>query len=81
MIKTLSFVAALAAFATTASAAEIHVSLVGKDMKTIQSDISRAARAVCREELASSAEWISSYARCVDDSVARALAQLPNKAS
>lgn len=81
MIKTLSFAAALVAFASTASATEIHVSLVGKDMKTIQADINRAARAVCRDELFGSQEWIAGYARCVDDSVARALAQLPNKAS
>lgn len=81
MIKTLSIVAALAAFATTASAAEIHVSLAGKDMKTIQADIGRAARAVCREELSMTQEWIASYARCVDESVARAMAALPNKAS
>ena len=81
MIKTLTIVAALAAFATTASAAEIHVSLVGKDSKTIQADIKNAARAVCREELATKSEWIASYARCVDESVARAMAVLPSSAS
>ena len=81
MIKTLTIAAALAAFASTASAAEIHVSLVGKDQKTIQADIARAARSVCREELATRAEWIASYARCVDESVARAMSVLADRAS
>ncbi len=81
MIKTLTIAAALVAFASTASAAEIHVSLVGKDLKTIQADIARAARSVCRAELESRSEWVAGYARCVDESVARAMAELANRAS
>jgi hypothetical protein len=83
MTKTLTILAAFAAFATAtnASAAERRVSLVGKDFKTIQADISRAAREVCRQELSEKSEWIAGYARCVDESVARAMAVLPTAAS
>lgn len=74
MTKTLTLTAALAAvFATTASAAEIRVSLTGKDAATVRADIQRAAREVCRQELTEKA-WLGSYARCVDDAFTRAMA-------
>lgn len=84
MTKTLTAIAALtAAFAcaTTASAYEVRVSLVGKDSKTIQADIQRAAKEVCNKELTGKSEWIASYARCVDETVAQAMAVVANKAS
>ena len=85
MIKTLTVMAALVAsctaFSTTASAAEVHISLVGKDSKTIQAEIKSAAKEVCRQELVEKTEWLMSYARCVDESVARAMAVLPSAAS
>jgi UrcA family protein len=84
MTKTLTVLAALGAAlacSTTASAYEVRVSLVGKDLKTIQADINRAAREVCNKELSTKSDWIASYARCVDETVARAMAVLPAKAS
>jgi hypothetical protein len=85
MTKTLTLLAALGAVMSLASTASAEVSktvsLVGKDAATIRADITRAAKEVCNKELNGRTEWIAGYARCVDDTIARAMAVLPDKAS
>jgi hypothetical protein len=50
MIKTIAILTMTAALATSASAAEVRVSLVGKDEATLKADILQAAQTVCAED-------------------------------
>jgi hypothetical protein len=50
MIKTFAILTMTAALATSASAAEVRVSLVGKDEATLKADILQAAQTVCADD-------------------------------
>jgi hypothetical protein len=50
MIKTFAILTATVALATSASAAEVRLSIVGKDEATLKADILQAAQTVCAEE-------------------------------
>ncbi len=78
MIRTLSTLIALTLIAGSASAAEVKVSLVGKDAQTIRADIRKAAVSVCkaayRDE--STLDAFHDLAPCVDQAVDSAEAKV-----
>jgi hypothetical protein len=59
MIRTLIIVSAFAALAGAANATDYHVSLVGKDLTTIRTEVDQAAKLACQEAS------IMEYAPCV----------------
>jgi hypothetical protein len=78
MIRTFTVLAALAAFATPAAAeTQIRVNIVGKDAKTIQADIQKAAELACRQDVRNAFLYISPLKQCVEESVERAMKQVP----
>ena len=77
-ISTLTVIAAFALAAGSASAAEVRVSLSGKDAQTIRADIRKAAETVCHEAYrdASLDESFSGFSSCVDEATARVQAKV-----
>lgn len=75
MIRTLIALTAFAALAGAANAAEMKVSLVGKDDSTIRSDIDKAAKLVCQDT------GILDYAPCVAETFQNALTQISKSKS
>ncbi len=67
MIRTLIALTALAAVAGAANAAEIKVSLVGKDDSAIRTDLGKAAKLVCQDTS------VSDYAPCVTETYRNAM--------
>ncbi|WP_340646801.1 hypothetical protein [Phenylobacterium sp.] len=66
----IALLAAVAAFAaSSASASEVRVSLVGKSAEQINADILGAARAVCAKDTAGEVLVLGAYGRCVRDTV------------
>lgn len=61
--------AAVALFATQASAAEVRVSLAGKSADQITSDLRVAARTVCAQLSEASPMFVGAYGRCVRETV------------
>ena len=61
MIRTILIASAVAALAGAANAAEYHVSLVGKDLTTIRTEVDQAAKLACQEAS------IMEYAPCVTE--------------
>lgn len=77
MTRFAALVAAVAAFAaTSASAQEVRVSLVGKSADQIQAELLNASRQVCRDVPATTL-IVGSYGRCVRDTFKAARAQIP----
>ncbi len=74
MIRPLSTLLALALLAGPASAAEVRVSLVGKDAQTIRADIHKAAETVCRKAFDDEplARDLPGYASCVEEATTKA---------
>ena len=79
MIRTFAILAALATIASPAAAeTQIRVKIVGKDAKTIQAEIRKAAEVACWEDFrGGDSIYISPLKACVEDSVARAMQQIP----
>ncbi len=80
MIRTLSStLLALALLAGPASAAEVRVTLTGKDAQTIRADIQKAAETACKEAYrdASIDEAFSDMKSCVSEAAAEAVAKVP----
>lgn len=81
MMRTFTVLASLAALAAVASPAaaevRIRVNIVGKDAKTIQSDIRRAAELACWQDLQGDRMAITPMRQCVAESVERAMQQVP----
>jgi hypothetical protein len=67
MIRTLTILATLAAFAApaAASAADIKINIVGKSAEAVEAEIAKAAYRVCRDELRGSM-GVSMQAMCID---------------
>lgn len=66
----IAFIAAVAAFAaSSASASEVRVSLVGKSADQINADILHAARTVCAKDVAGESIILGAYGRCVRETV------------
>lgn len=74
--KLILIAASAAALATTASAAEVTVSLVGKDQKTIRADVFKAAQEVCRQVFLHESAAPYEVGACVQDSSAKAMAEV-----
>jgi hypothetical protein len=77
MIRTLTIIATLAAFAApaAASAADIRISIVGKSAEAVEAEIAKAANRVCIEELRGSM-GVSMQAMCIEMVSQDAKAQL-----
>ena len=74
MIRLVTLLSVVAAVAGPAAAADIHVSLIGKDAKAIHADIVAAANVVCTEELAKEmphpvAPMVYAMNACVEETV------------
>ena len=76
MFRTLTVIAAFAAIAGSASAAEVRVSLVGKDPETIRADIEKAAHKACRADPGGQIGLDLDMKDCVAAAVAGAIAQI-----
>jgi uncharacterized protein with HEPN domain len=80
MMRTFTVLASLAALAAVASPAaaevQVRVNIVGKDAKTIQNDIRRAAELACWQDL-QGVRAISPMRQCVAESVDRAMKLVP----
>ncbi|CAN5763686.1 hypothetical protein BH11PSE1_BH11PSE1_10870 [soil metagenome] len=62
----IALIAAVAAFAaSSASATEVRVSLVGKSAEQISADILDAARTVCARDVVGESMILGAYGRCV----------------
>ncbi len=74
MIRPLSTLIALTLLAGSASAAEVRVSLAGKDAQTIRAEIHRAAETVCQKAYSDEplARNLAGYASCVDEATTKA---------
>jgi hypothetical protein len=74
MIRTLTVIAALAAVASPAMA-EVKVNITGKDAATVETLITDAAGAACRQELRGSVNSFANMRACVeaakDDAMAK----------
>ena len=68
MIRT-ALIAAVVAFASSASASEVRVSLVGKSAEQINADILDAARTVCAKDVIGETMILGAYGRCVKATV------------
>ena len=69
MIRT-ALLAAVALFAaSSASATEVRVSLVGKTAEQINADILDAARTVCAKDVVGETMILGAYGRCVKATV------------
>lgn len=76
-MKRLVALAAVAAFAaTSAQAAEVRVSLVGKSADQIQADLLTASRTVCMKQTSESPLLVGAYGHCVRETLKAAQAQL-----
>ena len=73
MIRTLTILSAIAAVAGPAAAAEIKINIVGKDAVTVQAEIVKAAKSICREAMVSTP--ISMFGACVNVVADDAMAQ------
>jgi hypothetical protein len=69
MIRTLLVLSAFAAVAGAANAAEMKVSLLGKDETTIRTELDHAAKQVCQDVS------VSEYALCVNETYRNAMSQ------
>ena len=76
MLRTITFAAAAALFATAASAEDsIHIPTAGKTPAQLKSEVVATARKLCfRETVGSSFETVA-YASCVDATIKATLAQ------
>ena len=78
MIRTLSTaliaLSALAGAAAPAAALDVRVSLVGKDMAAIRTDIRKAASTVCRDALRGSTGGVATLGGCIAQVSAEPLA-------
>ena len=73
MIRTLIAISAFAAFAGAANASEYHeyhISVVGKDLATIRTEVDHATRLACSDVSA------SDYAPCLTETYRDAMEQL-----
>jgi len=70
MIRTLLVLSAFAAVSGAANAAEMKVSLVGKDFSTIRAEVGQAAKQVCQDVS------VSDYAPCVMETYRSAMDQV-----
>ncbi|MDB5461609.1 MAG: hypothetical protein JWO72_3350 [Caulobacteraceae bacterium] len=70
MIRTLIAISAFAAIAGAANAADLRVSLVGKDSATIRTEVSQAAKLACQDVS------VSDYAPCVTETYRNAMDQV-----
>jgi hypothetical protein len=69
MIRTLLVISAFAAVAGAANAAEMKVSLLGKDDTAIRTELDHAAKLVCQDVS------IPDYAPCVTETYRNAMSQ------
>jgi hypothetical protein len=69
MIRTLIALTAFAAIAGAANATEYHISIVGKDLTTIRTEVDHATRLACSEAT------VSDYATCLTETYRDAMDQ------
>jgi hypothetical protein len=83
-MRTFTILASLAALAAVASPAaaevQIRVSIVGKDAKTIQTDIRKAAEKACTLDAEGARLPLTPMRQCVAESVQGAMQQVPMSA-
>ena len=80
MIRLIALLSTIAALAGPAAAADIHVSLAGKDAQTIHTEIVAAANTVCASELTSQIKvivpMIYEMNACVEETVQATYAKM-----
>ena len=81
MMRTFTVLASLTALVAIASPAaaetQVRVNIVGKDAKTIQADILKAAHLACWQDMLGLAIPLSPMKQCIEESVERAMKQVP----